>query len=278
MRDPQNARLWSLQRAGNCKSRAKNGAWPLTTEERPEFSMAVFTGRRVVDGHSVFLPVIGPQGRVELVATGLLSKNLHDQDKGYRRLLTVRMVWNFVLNLQPALALNIERLRARRNDNLQRQLFHRVIHTRNADPVRRDHVNMALREANCSAIAVLERNRAQWFVADTGEVGGNGSPKGRQATDPGWEELLEGNSTAALDDISSHPSARGLVLSGSDLSGTFPRLHGCLDRVALFLRPVWMHSGAACRIVVFVFEGAASRDVSGARQAHLSVVAPFAIH
>jgi hypothetical protein len=271
VRDDANAKLWSFcfgQPDGRPRS-AEAKAWPLSASEWPEFARAAYTGRPIEGEDSIlYLPIGGARGRVELVATG---RETSEQENSYERRLRQRTVWNITKMLAPALTLAAERLASRRQRDQQRNMFHRL---KAADPSRKGHLAGTLREAQCSAVAVLERSQSYWFVAHFEII----TARGASSADTGdWEPRFEGGNLTRLDEIAKHPSGRGLVLSGRELALAFPRMLTMATFTTLFLRPVWLHGGAVCRLVIFMFEGSASREVTGVKQSQLSVMAPYAI-
>jgi hypothetical protein len=255
--DRDNARLWSRFDPGD-----KSDVWPLVIEKRASFLAAVRTGRRRTDAdRRIYLPLLGTSGRIELVVEGRLPPSTGC----YGDRLMLREIWNLTSAIQPALASLLELLAFRRNLRRQRNFYHRLP----KDGAGRNNLLVtAARVANCSAVAVLVSMFDSWKVFQL-------DPTNAKPDDPPWEELLSLPDYEILNDVARHPSGRGLVLSGSDLKAAFPRLRNVRDdNVAAFISPVWHRK--TCRLVIFLFRGSASFEISGKKQIELATMAPLA--
>ena len=259
--DRGNSKLWSKVYPIDSSERE---AKPLNEDDRPDFAVALKTGRpRVTPRDRLFLPVFGETGRVEVVAEGQLPE-IADP---LRRCARLRRLTGFAELIQPVLAVAVERLAHKRYMKLQRSRYYRALNSGEAHDVRGNLLLTAVQMMNCSAVAILERGLSSWVVSTLQEASG---PSGATP----WEELLSGSVENALNAIADHPSRRGLVLSGRELLVAFPRLRNIPDDVAVFMHPVW--NRALCRLIVFVFKGAASREIDGLKQMELSNTALYA--
>lgn len=259
IRDPDNARLWSL-----LDDDGPGRPWPLSADERPDLARAAQTGGTAEDEEGrVYLPLTGNSGLVEMVVAG----SFRSEPGAEVRQIEVDKLAGLVRGLRPTLAQALERWTLRRERRFRERVLQRM---KRVDPARgRRQIVDALSEARCDTVAVLERNAGAWIVTSLDVVR---PVSGEPAFQAGWAEPAD---VARLDAIAMHPSSRGLVLSGEVAADVFPRLRG--RDAAVFLRPVWMHGGRICRIVAFLFDSRASRALDGQLQFHLSMVAPNAV-
>ena len=266
VRDPVNAKLWSIAYSENKDNEAHYWkASPLAAHEKPDFALAVQSGRIVQrKRRQVYLPMVSDNGRVSIVIVGELGNHSLD---AFERRLSQRALWNFAMAIEPAISLSIERTIARRLERYWKKASYRAMNA--PRPERATKLDDILAQAGCSAIIILERNRREWFVANTDEVGGNGEHS--------WEVLFSGGDTNVLDEHQSHRSRRGLVLDDEDLFEAFPRLRHKPD-ISVFLWPVWSHGAHRCRLVAFLFEEEEADELIGHRQIYLSMIARQAAH
>jgi hypothetical protein len=142
-----------------------------------------------------------------------------------------------------------------------------------------------LKDAGCSAIVLFEKSAIGWEIANFTQ-----DPKSRISlklkvvgNDPSrselsWADVLSCVLDRKLDRIANHPSNRGLVLDGSDLELTFPRISQVDMRPYVYLHPVRDYAKSVTKMVAFVFSGHAARDIHGEEVARLSVIAELARH
>jgi len=259
--DRGNSKLWSRVYGHDAGDAGDRTAQPLEEEEWPDFTLSLRTGRpRVTARQRLLLPVFGESGRIEIVAEGTLTPVADPLRERAR----MRRLIGLADHIQPVLAVAVERLAHKRYMKLQRSRYYRALNSSEAHDVRSNLLLTAVQMMNCSAVAVLERGISAWVVSTL-----------QTSEEDQWEDLLSGSTLNALNAIADHPSRRGLVLSGRELLVTFPRMRNVGDDVAVFIHPVWNRS--VCRLIVFVFTGAASREIDGLKQMELSNTALYAV-
>jgi energy-coupling factor transporter ATP-binding protein EcfA2 len=259
--DRINSRLWSKVYPYDS---GDSEAVRLDEEQRPDFAIVARNGHpRITTTGRLLLPIFGDIGRVAVVAEGRLPK----EDDSLMRMTRVRKLKAFAQQIQPVVSLAVEQDAYKHHVRLQRARYYRAFAVSNAAQDARSSMLLnAAQVMNCSAVAVMQRGMSNWIVST---LQATTSHSGDQ-----WEELLSGGSIDALNGIAFHPSRRGLVLSGVELLQAFPRLRNLKGELAVFMQPVWQKE--LCRLVVFVFEGPASRGIFGLKQAELSNTALLA--
>ena len=262
VRDPGNAKIWFLVYSDDIKR--QNGYWkakPLYTEDQPDVSLAVKTGRivqRVSD--EVVLPFIGENGRVSVLLRGKFPT---ERFNSFSLRLEERFLWHLALAVQPAAALAAERALARRMEKHWRSLAYRTMET---CPEALDRgLSSILLQAGCNALVVLERGPYSWEVMDARATGEGGDSMT-------WRQNFGNGVTAELDNIASHPSGRGLVLADQGLIDVFPRLRH-YGRLSGFLCPQPDSLNRSKRMIAFAFKADEADEIVGDRQMYLSMIA-----
>ena len=265
IRDRDNACLWSRIFTEDPDDPVMSEEWrPLVAENEAEFARAARTGRRVMDmKEQIWLPSSGLRGHVEVLTKGRLSENPHT----YSGRLKIRVLWNIVLTLESALATAAERLLLKRQLRMSLRAHYRMQATGSADTPSRSLLDGFLQQANCNAVAVLERAGPFWRVADLRGI--------RVGDYTDWAALLADANGGRLDEIATHPSGRGLVLGETELVRVFPHLFWRKKSVAMSVNPVRAAGDNELKLVAFIFVGTRAHDISGARQKHLFLMAPI---
>lgn len=226
------------------------------------FVSAVRTGKwHLAADRALHMPVLGLTGKVELVVAGELGAG----SSALSELVALRELCYLTDAAAPALASAFELQSARRSLRLQRKLYHRLQH----EGAGRGNPHLsAAQTADCSAVAVIERGLKSWVVSNLDIVDTS------EDSEQNWRTMLAHPKGASLTEIASHQSGRGVVLTEERMRYVFPKIHHKKEDYAAFIFPV--RNGDTCRLVTYLFEGAASRDINGSKQVELSTFAPFA--
>jgi hypothetical protein len=259
--DRENAKLWSQIWPKD----KRTGPQPLSRFQDAAFIRAA--GEATLSagaGCKVYMPLIGTMGRAELIVGAMPPPCGVCAQSGQ-----VQEHFALLTGIAPAIALALETLHLRRKDKAQRSLYHRIATVGNSQG---NPVVSAAQATNCSAFVVLERGLSSWVVGHVETDLGKGDET--DGAEPDWTQLLRSGKASVLNDIARHPSRRGLVLSGSDLTAAFPRLRQLDGNTAAYIHPVWQ--GSRCRLVIFLFRNA-SRGISGLTQTELATLAPLAV-
>ena len=268
VRDARNKKLWSKVYVSDTAwgTDVPRGAWPLYSDEKPDFALSVQTGRIVQrHGNTVYLPLATGGGRISVVVACELKPEIHDSD--YQRRIELRSLWGLFMAIRPAIALAVERQSHRANTKLVRKTEFLALGKGGANAKTGDLVNI-LGNVGCAAVTVLDRWDSKWFVAKDHRIDNN--------NDIQWNTVLDQGNVLELDRIANHPNGRGLVLDESDLPVVFPRFRSIADvKTCVYLMPVWRHQRHACNLVAFSFVGDKALHINGVRQSELIKVAPF---
>lgn len=261
VRDPGNAKIW-LRAYSEEPGKQHWKAIPLHAAEMPDEARAIKSGR-IVEGEDarVVLPFSGESGRIAVIVRGRVSLSFIEADTFERRL-RLRFLWNLALAIRPAIALAAERALQRRQERHWRRIAYRT--TRPGADAGADQPSVLL-QAGCSAIMVLERGMIGWDVIDAESVDGASGYMN-------WRQRFAGARHTMLDNIVEHPSGRGLVLDGEDLTDAFPRLRYS-EISSVFVYPQAQSGLRGPRLVIFAFGSEEDGKIVGERQIHLSMIA-----
>ena len=273
IRDRENSKLWSEAKG---LSSEDTPTWPLYADERPNFARAVQSGRMVIsEGRNIYLPNTGDRGRVDALFEGKLDDSFLRLPP-YDRAIHLDIVEHIVACIQPAWALAVERYSAIRAERLRRKAIYRSQETERGGG---QDLGSVLSQVGCSAILVLERGSCSWFPSTIEQIPPATALTpcaGNMPWSVDWRELASQSDCKQLDNIANHPSRRGLVMQGQQISWTFPAMAGMSDTLSMFFWPAWMHGHKRCRMIVFVFTGDDASHIAGWHQTQLSLIAPLA--
>ena len=254
--DRDNAKLWS-----QLLPLGMPGAWPLNDDCNAGFVSVARTGKwHLADNQELHVAVFGSLGRVEMVVAG----HVHPSGCKFDDSVRLRELRHLCTAAEPALGSALELLSARRSLRLQRKLFHRL---QNGGAERHNPMISVAQIADCSAVAVIERSPTAWVVSNLAVVGASTSKHA-------WSDMLAYPKATPLTAIALHRSRRGVVLTEPRIRQVFPHVRSAKEDCAAFIYPVW--NGEACRLVTYLFEGQASREISGIKQVELSTAASLA--
>lgn len=246
IRDRGNARLWA-------PLHKLDAVGAFEHHKQPYFALVLQTGGPVpLEDGRCFIPVCGNSGFVEMVLRAKPNPKWSQMTIKSR----IDGLIGLLEGIQPTLAQVLQRVELRR----QRQLNSWQYSGSN-----KENIEWAkfLDNVGCRILAVLEGPSDGTWKAN--EV------KTPTSVDNPWVGAFKDLDNAQLDAKFYHPSKRGLVVSGDDLSRMFPRLHN--QRAAVYLHPVRNHKDLK-RFVAFLFLNNEANAIDSGLQFRLSEVAP----
>lgn len=270
LRDDDNPSLWA-------PFHKRSALGPFDSSRSRNFARAAQSGSIVVsrvDGR-VYIPVTGNNGLVSLVLVATFTSS---PKAGRDRDIEIDALKGLIDSMRATLAQIVQRLAYREERRFELRLRQRQRNTdRERLAVTEGLIAMPttereslLLEAGCESIAILERDLRGWFVARFDRVkptGGDWAAE-HELRAPEWAQWVEVN---RMDLISSHPSRRGVVLSGPAALTLFPRLTGFGDPT-IYLQPV-PTAGRGNRVIAILFRSGGA-PLDGYVQAKLSDMVP----